>query len=274
MANFLVVSIVLICAALNGQAAGNQLTPAEKKAGWKLLFDGKSFENWRDPGTELPPGDSWAIEDGCLTTVPKPHIAEDLISAKTYGDFELAFEWRVSPGANTGVKYRIQRTVFHDSSKGEQGGFEATTEREMKSSTPDRASLAPTSHGHEYTVAFEFQLIDDERHPDAKKDANHVTGALYSMLAPSKRPAHPAGEWNQGRLILKGNRVEHWINGEQVLSASLDDPEGLANLKTRWEKGPAVYEVLAHAKPTGPFSLQHHGDKVWFRNIKIKVLRP
>ncbi|MDQ6705114.1 MAG: DUF1080 domain-containing protein [Acidobacteriota bacterium] len=272
MAKFLVIPFVLVGAALTGQAADNQLTPAEKKAGWKLLFDGKSFQNWRDPATEVPPGDSWIIEDGCLTTVPKPHISEDLISAKDYGDFELAFEWRVSPGANTGVKYRIQRTVFLDSSKGEQGGFEASTEREMKSPAADRASLAPSSHGQEYTVAFEFQLIDDERHPDAKKDANHVTGALYSMLAPSKRPAHPAGEWNQGRLILKGNHVEHWINGEQVLSASLDDRHGLANLNKRWENGPAVYEILAHAKQTGPFSLQHHGDKVWFKNIKIKAL--
>jgi hypothetical protein len=272
MGNRSLALLLFLCAAQSGVASDNHLTPAEANTGWKLLFDGKTFQNWRDPSSETPPGDSWAIEDGCLTTVPHPHIEEDLISANSYGNFELDFDWRVSPGGNTGVKYRIQRTVFHDNSKGSRGPFEAMIEREMKSPESDRANIAPAAHAQEYTVAFEFQLIDDERHPDAKKDKNHVTGALYSMVAPSKQAARPAGEWNQSRLIVNGSHVEHWINGEQVLSASLDDAEGLANLRKRWAKGPAVYEELAHAKQTGRFSLQHHGDKVWFKNIRIKEL--
>ncbi|HVW85815.1 MAG TPA: DUF1080 domain-containing protein [Bryobacteraceae bacterium] len=256
--------LLITLSALALQAADNSLTPAEKKDGWKLLFDGRTYDNWRTPA------DSWAIENGMLTTTLKPRIEEDLISAKSYGDFELQFDWRVSEGANTGVKYRIQRTVFLDPT--EKGPFEANVQRQIEHPSISREKLAPGARGQEYTVAYEMQLIDDLRHPDAKKDQNHVTGALYSMLAPVKHPAHPAGEWNHSRLILKGMHFEHWINGEQVLSGALDDPAGLANLKKRWQNGPAVYEMLAHPNQTGPFSLQHHGDKVWFRNLKIKEL--
>jgi hypothetical protein len=238
-------------------AADNELTPAEKKAGWKLLFDGHSFKNWSKPG------DSWGIEDGVLTTKLKPKIQEDLISAKSYGDFELQFDWRVSEGANTGLKYRLQRTVSLNPAA--PGQFEANIQHEI-----DNPSGAK---GQVYTVAFEMQLIDDLRHPDAKKDENHVTGALYSMLPPVKHPAHPAGEWNHSKVVLKGQHFEHWINGELALKGTLDDPKGLENLKKRWAEGPAVYDLLAHAKLTGQITLQHHGDKVWFRNLKVRELK-
>ena len=142
--------------------------------------------------------------------------------------------------------------------------------REMAHPVGTRAEIQPGDHAQEYTIAFEFQLIDDERHPDAKKDEAHKTGALYSMLPPKSYPAHPAGEWNHARLVLKGQHVEHWINGEQVLSAELNDPTGLASLKKRWTNGMAVYDILANAKPEGRFMLQHHGDKVWFKNLKMK----
>ncbi|MES1257677.1 MAG: DUF1080 domain-containing protein [Acidobacteriota bacterium] len=248
--------------------ADNTLTPAEKKDGWTLLFDGKTFQHWRDPSKETPAGDSWAIEDGCLTTKPNPLREEDLITAKAYGDFDLRFDWKVSEGANTGLKYRLQRTVYLDPA--EKGPFEPRVQREIDHPAFTRAKLPEGTRGQEYTVAFEMQLIDDLRHPDAKKSADRTTGALYSMLAPAKHPAHPAGQWNQSRLVLKGAHFEHWINGELALSGSLDDPAGLASLKRRWERGPAVYEILAHAKVTGQFSLQHHGDKVWFRNLRIR----
>jgi len=248
-------------------AADNTLTPAEKKEGFRLLFDGKTFNNWRDPSKETPPGDSWLIEDGCLTT-QKALRQEDLISAKSYGDYELRFDWKVSEGGNTGLKYRQQTTVYLDPAY--KGPFEAMVQKELQHPTIERAKLGPNGKGQEYTVAFEMQLIDDLRHPDAKKSEDRKTGALYSMIAPVKHPAHPAGEWNQSRLVLKGTHFEHWINGEMALSGSLDDPAALANLKKRWENGPAIYEILAHAKTSGQFSLQHHGDKVWFKNIRIR----
>lgn len=259
---------LIALSALASSAADNTLTPAEKKDGWKLLFDGKTFRNWRNPSQEKPAGDSWAIEAGSLTTRPKPLREEDLITAKSYGDFELQFDWKVSEGANTGLKYRLQRTVYLDATQNHP--FEANVQRQLDHPTFPRATLGPAVHGTEYTVAFEMQLIDDLRHPDAKKSPDRTTGALYSMMTPTKHPAHLAGEWNQARLVLKGKHFEHWINGEMALSGSLDDAAALANLKKRWENGPAVYDILANAKSTGQFSLQHHGDKVWFKNLKIR----
>ena len=110
-------AILFMAACLAGQAADNVLTPAEKQAGFKLLFDGHSFAGWRDPASETPPGDSWAIEDGMLRTKPNPHVTEDLITKESFGDFELKFDWKISPRGNTGVKYRIQRAIFIDHSK-------------------------------------------------------------------------------------------------------------------------------------------------------------
>lgn len=260
---------LLTLSALALGAADNTLTPEEKKDGFRLLFDGKTYKNFRDPSKETPAGDSWAIEDGCLTTLPKALRQEDLITAKAYGDFELRFSWKVSEGGNTGLKYRQQRTVYLDPAQ-MKGPFEANVQKQIDTPTVERAKLPAGAKGQEYTVAFEMQLIDDLRHPDAKKSEDRKTGALYSMMAPAKHPAHPAGEWNDARLILKGTHFEHWINGELVLSGTLDDPAGLANLKHRWENGPAVYEILAHEKLAGQFSLQHHGDKVWFKNLRIK----
>src|SRR5882724_2885088 len=110
-------------------AADNTLTPLEKKDGWKLLFDGKTFNNWRDPSKETPPGDSWSIEDGCLTTNQKVLREEDLITSKSYGDLELRFDWKVSEGGNTGLKYRLQRTIYLDPAA--KGPFEANVQKEI-----------------------------------------------------------------------------------------------------------------------------------------------
>src|SRR5215208_7085697 len=90
------------------ESENNRLSDAERKAGWQLLFDGKSFSGWIDPAAKTPPGEAWAIEDGCIRTRPRPRIVEDLVSKETYRDFELMFDWRIAPGANSGVKYRIQ----------------------------------------------------------------------------------------------------------------------------------------------------------------------
>jgi hypothetical protein len=264
-------ALIALTLSLSAFAADNVLTSAEKKAGWQRLFDGKTFNHWRDPSKQSPPSDSWAIEGGTITTRLNPVIEEDLISTKSYGDFELQFDWKVSEGGNTGLKYRLQKTVLVDPDA--PSAFEAKVQQALQQPTLLRDDLPPGKRVSEYTIAFEMQLIDDERHPDAKKDANRTTGALYSMLAPVRKPAHPAGEWNHSRLVLKGKHFEHWINGELALSGSLDDPAGLANLKQRWTAGPAVYDILSHAQLQGQIMLQHHGDAVWFKNLKIREAR-
>lgn len=256
-------------------AADNTLTPAEKQEGWTLLFDGKSYRHWLDPAKKNQPGDSWVIEDGCFKSRLKPRIAEDLLSEREYGDFELKFDWRVSPGGNTGLKYRLQRVLFVDESKTESGpgGFESMLGRELAGGRSDRSKLAPEAHGFEYTIGFEFQLIDDERHADAKRGADRRTGALYSMIAAKSAAARPAGEWNSSTLRVVGNRVEHSVNGVKVLEASLKDPAVRAGVEKRWKDVPAIREMLTNPKPAGRIALQHHGDEVWFRNLRIREIQ-
>jgi hypothetical protein len=264
--------LLLAAAAVTACGAENVLTPAEQKAGWRLLFDGQTMNSWRDPARLNQPGNSWLIENGCLKTRLRPRITEDLFTTESFGDFELKFDWRVSPGGNTGVKYRIQKTVFMDGTKIQtgEGGFEGMVARELANPRSDRAKLAPGAAAQDYVIGFECQLIDDARNPDAKTPS-HMNGALYSMITPSAHPARPAGEWNQGRIIVKGDRVEHWINGVKVVEGSLASDAVRAGAAKRWGRYPQIMELFTKPKHMGPISLQHHGDEVWFRNIKICV---
>jgi hypothetical protein len=270
------VIVCLFLAVSCAVAQDNVLSPEDKKGGWSLLFDGKTMKNWQDPAKKSVPGTAWKVENGTLTTVSKPQIEEDLITDKEYGDFELKFDWRVAQGGNTGLKYRIQKAIFVNNSKTETGpgGFEGTMGRELATLKSDRKTLEPGSTAFVYTVAFEFQLIDDERHPDALKGPSRQTGALYSMIPATAKAARPAGEWNSSILKVKGQSFEHWVNGTKVLEGSLMDPAVAAGAEQRWGKyAPGIRDMLSHPKPTGPFALQHHGDPVWFKNIKIRTLK-
>jgi hypothetical protein len=266
--------ILLAVAGLSSFAADNSLTPAEKQAGFRLLFDGHTLSGWREPASETPPGKAWVIEDGCLKTTPKPPITEDLITRDSYGDFELKFDWRISARANTGVKYRIQRAIFVDNTKVDRSvGFEAMLEAEVKHPLSDRAKIAQDATAQEYTVAYEFQLIDDAGYPNlANSDHVHDTGALYAMIPPKLKAARPAGEWNQSRLVVKGDHFEHWINGVLVLDGWLFSEEANAGTAKRWANAPTIRDMLLHAKRSGPLSLQHHGGAVWFKNLKVRPL--
>jgi len=266
-------SLFLLFCAFAASAADNQLTPEEKKAGWHLLFDGASLKGWIDPAKQIIPGNAWAIDHGSLKTVPKPTVREDLLTAETYADFELTFDWKVAPGGNTGVKYRIQDTIFIDETRHSNKKFEEMVGREYSSHPSDRKTLKPGSPNQVYVVGYEMQLIDNERHPDAKRDQRHTTGALYSMIAPQRTDAaKPAGEWNTGRIVAKGQHFEHWINGIKVLEGNLDDPAVAAGAAKRWGPAPKVQELLSHPKPVGRLSLQHHEDEAWFKNIKVRKL--
>jgi hypothetical protein len=204
----------------------------------------------------------------------KPRISEDLLSEREYGDFELRFDWKVSPGGNTGLKYRLQSSVFVDHSKAQKGpgGFEGMLGREISNPKSDRAKLAPDSTGFVYTVGFEYQLIDDASHADALRGSDRRTGALYSMIPPREGFANKAGEWNSSRLIVRGDHFEHWLNGEKVNDGSLSDPRVIAGVEKRWKDVPVVREALLKPRPRGFIALQHHEDEVWFRNIRIREL--
>jgi Domain of Unknown Function (DUF1080) len=225
---------ISLAAAVAAQPS-NQLSPAEQKAGWTLLFNGTSLDGWRAYKRPDASGTRWAVKDGLLCLDPGDKTdtrgARDIVFDKPYSQFELAWDWKVSPGGNSGLKYFVLE---------------------------DRDAAI----GHEY------QLIDDAKHPDAKIGPHRQTAALYDVLAAANRPSKPAGEWNTSRVVVRGAEVEHWLNGSKVLSYTLDSPalrEAIAKSKF---KG-----IERFGKPQqGLFLLQDHGDAVCYRNVKVRAL--
>jgi len=215
--------------------APNQLTPAEQKAGWTLLFNGTSLDGWHGYKRPDATGTRWVAKDGLLCLAPGDKTdtrgARDIVTTKPYRQFELSWDWRVSEGGNSGLKYFVLE---------------------------DRDSAI----GHEY------QLIDDERHPDAKIGPHRQTAALYDVMPAANRPLKPAGQWNTSRVVVRGNDVEHWLNGTKVLTYTLDSPalrEAIAKSKFK--------DVERFGKPQdGLILLQDHGDGVCYRNVKVRAL--
>jgi len=251
-----------------GAAADNQLTTAEKNAGWRLLFDGQSFAGWEDPTKKSPPGDSFVIESGCLKATSHPRMNEDLFTEATFRDFEMQWDWRISPAGNSGVKYRIQDRVMLV--EGKFPRFEDSVKASFQNRRKDRPGK-----GQEYVVGFEYQMVDNSANPDAKRGgALHQTAALYDMFAPLKDATRPLGEFNHSGLVVRGDHVEHWLNGEKVVDTSLKAPEVAANSAKRWGEGSAVYDLLVkQPRARCQVSLQNHEDEAWFKNIKIRELK-
>jgi hypothetical protein len=139
----------------------------------------------------------------------------------------------------------------------------------------ERALLKPEEKGLSYLVAYEFQLIDDERHEDAKRGKERITGALYGFAEPTSETSRAAGEWNESRLIVRGKSLEHWLNGTKVLDVAADDAKLVERVKQRWAKYPDVLDdYFKRRDGPSPIALQNHGDSaVWFRNIKIRLLQ-
>ena len=203
----LILSLALQSAAAT-QPAPNTLSSAEKAAGWQLLFDGKALDAWRGYRRETLPDAGWEITDGTVHTVAKVKGA-DLITRKTFNDFELSWEWRVKPGGNNGVKYLV------------------TEER-------------PQSPG------LEYQMIDDSGYPGTL-GPNHRTADLYDVLpAAADKPLRPAGEWNASRIVVRGKHVEHWLNGKNVLTYELGSAAVKAGVeKSKFKGHPGFGEKIA-----------------------------
>ena len=229
-------------------ARPNELTAAERAIGWRLLFDGRTLSGWRGLGYDSVPTAHWKVADGAIEkiasgNVPKladgqPAHGGDLMTVDSFGDFELAFEWKVAPGANSGVKYNV-------------------SERLSMSQAPNHAALG-----------FEYQILDDDRHEDGKLPS-HRAGALYDLIAPNARKhVRPVGEWNRSRIVFRGRHGEHWLNGEKIVEFDLGTP-GMDSLIAA-SKYRSIPGFADRREGGGHIVLQDHGDEAYFRSIKVR----
>lgn len=219
--------------------AGSDFAVAQKenKNGWEILFDGKNTDKWRSKNSDTFPSDGWLIQDGTLFLNKKG--AGDIITREKFSDFELQLNFKLTYGANSGVKYFVG---------------------ELKNSrTRDVAINGP-----------EYQIIDDYNHPEVKNHKHDIaaTASCYLLYKPENVHLRPAGQWNHIRIVAKGTHVEHWLNGIKVLSYERGSADFLKRKSLTKFKDYDKYGELE----SGHILLTDHSDKVYFRNIKIKRL--
>jgi hypothetical protein len=247
--------------------AGAAAAQTSRLGEWKPLFDGKTTSGWR--GFRKPgfPSRCWVVEDGALKRVAgaKKEDCGDIVTVNEYGDFEFELEWRISPGGNSGIKYLVleKRPASWDKIYVD---YQAGVYRKEK--PPGWEKLIEMLKPAEAPIGFELQLIDDARHPDARKGGKRTTGALYDIFAPVASPARPAGEYNKARILVRGNHVEHRINNVKVLEYEL----GSARLKDAIAVSKFNGMDGFGQKQRGLIDLQDHDSSVWFRNIRIREL--
>jgi len=243
----LALTLTLLCVFLGACSAGegtsdtappahNTLTAAEQEAGWQLLFDGETTDGWRGYNAEHFPERGWEVRDGSLVIMKsdgEEGLGGDIVTNESFESFELSIDFKVTPVANSGILYRV---------------FEQ----------PDSAI---------WHNAPEFQVLDDSAYVamGTMDMHTHLTGDNYDLHASTVKASAPVGEWNTARIIVDGNHVEHWLNGQLTVEYDLLSPEWeelVSNSKF------AVYEQYGRA-PSGPIGLQDHGHEVWYRNMKI-----
>ncbi|MEO1450218.1 MAG: DUF1080 domain-containing protein [Bacteroidota bacterium] len=240
----------------------NYLSPQERAQGWELLFDGKSTRGWRGAGKDAFPKGGWKVEKGELVVEAsdggESTNGGDIVTAEEYQMFEFKVDFKLSEGANSGIKYYITESYGSNAS----------------------------------AIGLEYQLLDDERHPDAKKgkNGNRTVGSLYDLIpASSGKDVKKPGQWNQARLVVHGIRmndipnqafkkkapdqfvgayVEHWLNGKLILTYERGNQAFDALVaRSKYEK----WEGFGHWQ-SGHILLQDHGDEVRFRSIKVRRL--
>ena len=227
------------------------LAPVFARDGWVNLLSGDKIDNWRSATSEDFPKKGWTLMDGILTV----HATRgeesggggDIISRKRYANFELLADFKTTPGANSGIKIFVQPNI----------------------SPVDKETGKPTAAGS--AIGMEFQILDDERHPDAKlgRDGDRTIGSLYDLIPAAKdKKVMPVGEWNHARILSQGRHVTFWLNGEKTVEFERGSSEFRAAVAlSKFKDIPNFGEW-----PDGHILLQDHGDQVSFRNVKIREL--
>lgn len=225
----------------------NTLTLKEKNEGWQLLFDGKTTRGWRGAYKTAFPDSGWVIKDGLLNVVysggKESRHGGDIVTVDEYDNFELTADFRLTEGANSGIKYFV---VEHQ---------------------PKPAGSA---------FGLEFQVLDDDRHPDAKlgKNGNRTIGSLYDLKAAKDKQVNPIGEWNHARILVKGPHVEHWLNGKKVVAYERGSEEFRRLVAESKYAAPEYNKNGRFGEAArGHILLQDHGDAVSYKNIKIRKLK-
>jgi hypothetical protein len=229
----------------------NTLSADEEKAGWHLLWDGKTSAGWRSAKADKFPEHGWSMKDGLLTVHDNKGEESagggDIITTKRYSDFELLADFRMTPGANSGIKIFVQPSL----------------------SPIDKKTGKPTAVGS--AIGAEFQILDDAKHPDAKlgRDGNRTLGSLYDLMAaPANKTAPAIGEWNHARILSQGRHVEFWLNGQKTVEFERGSEEFRKLVaESKYKNIPGFGEWA-----DGHILLQEHGNEVAFRNLKIREL--
>lgn len=219
----------------------NTLTEREAKEGWKLLWDGKTTNGWRGAKLTTFPTGGWVIKEGILSTLEAGGAesagAGDIVTVDKYKNFELIVDFNYNKGANSGIKYLVNTEL---------------------------------NKGPGSAIGCEYQIIDDKENPDAKQgiDANRSIAALYDLIAPLPKRDNGVGQWNRAIIIVNGNHVEHWLNGQKTVEYERGNDAWRAIVaKSKFKIWPKFGEAAE-----GNILLQEHGNAVSFKNVKIKVL--
>jgi cytochrome c len=232
----------ITCAALLGlfivqlSVAQNTLTASEKKDGWKLLFDGKSTSGWRKFNSDKI-GAAWKAQDGALFFDNKAAKEEggDIITEGEFENFELSLEWKIDSCGNSGVMFNV---------------------------------VEDPKYKTVWLTGPEMQVLDNTCHPDAKIE-KHRAGDLYDLIKVNKETVKPAGEWNEAKILSNKGKYEFWLNGAKVVEFEMHTPEWDAMVASSKFKSMPDFGKASK----GHISLQDHGDRVWFRNIKIREIK-